>query len=294
MRLTTQNHLKVRILCLLCVSIFLVGCLQSSASSHSPLTELLRRESPLKIASAHRGNPQSGEQNSIGSIKQAIDQGIALIEVDVRQSRDGGLFLYHDQRILPDRILESDDLIDQSFSALSSERVAMLRVLPQGYEVPRLEEALKLVVHSDSLLQLDLKKPTAAMIRRVIESAKSLSALQRTIIQCQNIEILKLVREEFPEVATLPRANDAQGFVSMLSLSPAIIQADESWLTPSLVKLARSMGVKILIRVSGTADDTPEGWERLSSKGVDIILTDFPNNCFFEKLDPGKREICGS
>ena len=48
---------------------------------------------------AHRGAWHQAPENSLAAIENAIAAGYDIVEVDIRQSADGGLFLLHDDTL---------------------------------------------------------------------------------------------------------------------------------------------------------------------------------------------------
>ncbi len=50
---------------------------------------------PLVIA--HRGDPSSALENSLDSIRRALSLPVDMIEIDIRRSRDNGLYVMHDR-----------------------------------------------------------------------------------------------------------------------------------------------------------------------------------------------------
>ncbi|WP_296082148.1 glycerophosphodiester phosphodiesterase family protein [Rhizobium sp. SG2393] len=71
---------------------------------------------------AHRGIWRNAPENSLSAIQRAIDAGYDVVEIDIRRSADGGLFLLHDET------LERMCGLDQRPEALGSGDLAVLRL----------------------------------------------------------------------------------------------------------------------------------------------------------------------
>jgi glycerophosphoryl diester phosphodiesterase len=100
-------------------------------------------------------------ENSIAAIAAALAAGIELIEVDVRCTADGGLFLLHDATL--DRVTGSPGRL----AALTTHGAARLR-LRDGSPLPRLDDALDLCA-GRAVLCLDVKEHrTATLLPRVL------------------------------------------------------------------------------------------------------------------------------
>ena len=54
---------------------------------------------PNKLIIAHRGAPKLARENTLMAFQKAIDLGADIIELDVRQTKDGELAVFHDQDI---------------------------------------------------------------------------------------------------------------------------------------------------------------------------------------------------
>ncbi len=53
-------------------------------------------DEPLMILSAHRGGSAEGTENTLYAFKNAVDQGMNLLELDVHLSKDGQVVVAHD------------------------------------------------------------------------------------------------------------------------------------------------------------------------------------------------------
>lgn len=123
---------------------------------------------------AHRGIWRDAPENSLAAIEAAIRAGCDVVEIDVRRSADGGLFLLHD------RTLQRMAGIDETPEALSSERLASLTLKNRdggegneitGEKLPSLQELFDLT-RDRIFLHLDVKD--RAVIPEVIACARNL------------------------------------------------------------------------------------------------------------------------
>ncbi|MFD4787047.1 glycerophosphodiester phosphodiesterase [Streptomyces sp. NPDC058459] len=83
-------------------------------------------------AVAHRGDPYRFRENTLASLRSALDRGADAVEVDVRLTRDGVPVLLHDDNL--NRLWE----IDRPLSSLTASRVTELT----AGGIPTLAEAL--------------------------------------------------------------------------------------------------------------------------------------------------------
>ncbi len=107
---------------------------------------------------AHRGFHNTGfgqtslhiPENSIAAIEMAINRGLA-IEIDVQFSRDGELFVFHDDSLK--RMTGVNKRLDRS----DSETIHSLHLIDSNEKIPTLKEVLQLV-SGKSLILLEIKR----------------------------------------------------------------------------------------------------------------------------------------
>lgn len=141
---------------------------QGNAAPDSGLALERRRTLPAKPTSlviAHRGGCRSSDdcgasENSVEVLRMAQRLGADRVEVDVQVTSDGVPLLYHDQSFGP--LLTSGRYCRGKVSDFTWAHVTQLCTLQYGEAVPRLSEALRVVVEETELvgLWLDVKTVT--------------------------------------------------------------------------------------------------------------------------------------
>ena len=63
------------------------------------IKSLKNADSDRVIVVAHRGDWRNAPENSLQAIKNCIDMGVDIVEIDVRETKDGHLVLMHDKTI---------------------------------------------------------------------------------------------------------------------------------------------------------------------------------------------------
>lgn len=126
---------------------------------------------------AHRGAWHGAPENSLAAIQRAIDLGVDIVELDIRQSADGVLFLMHDAT------LSRMAGLDREAESCTMDELRSLR-LRQGnggehqevtdQRIPTLDEALELI-RGRIFADLDLKDrglfPQVAAAARRLDAA---------------------------------------------------------------------------------------------------------------------------
>ncbi|MFD0058188.1 glycerophosphodiester phosphodiesterase [Streptomyces sp. NPDC127168] len=119
-------------------------------------------------AVAHRGDPYRHRENTLDSLRSALDRGADAVETDVRLTRDGVPVLLHDETLK--RLWEHE----RPLRALAAEEV---RGLTAG-GVPTLAQAL--AATDGSRLMLDLPgAPGERAVRRIVDVVRECGAEDR-------------------------------------------------------------------------------------------------------------------
>jgi len=95
------------------------------------------------IVVAHRGDWRNAPENSLQAIKNCIDMGVDMVEIDVRETKDGQLVLMHDERI--DRTTTGTGKVaDVTWDYLQTVELRDGIGHRTAHKVPTLEEVLAL------------------------------------------------------------------------------------------------------------------------------------------------------
>lgn len=104
---------------------------------------------------AHRGDWRNAPENSLQAIKNCIEMGVDMVEIDVRMTKDSVFVLMHDQTI--DRTTTgSGSLSDFTYDSLQTFFLKNGLLQSTPHKIPTLEEALR-VSKDKILINLDTK-----------------------------------------------------------------------------------------------------------------------------------------
>ncbi|MFF1714793.1 glycerophosphodiester phosphodiesterase [Streptomyces sp. NPDC058268] len=209
-------------------------------------------------AVAHRGDPYRVRENTLPSLRSALDQGADAVEIDVRLSRDGVPVLLHDASLK--RLWE----LDRPLSALS---VDELRGLTED-GVPTLEEAV--AATEGHRLMVDLPGATPESVRTVVGAIADCGAAERTYY-CAGARTMLAVR------AADPAAEIALTWTSLAPPRAGVLDAIRPrWLNYRFSLLNRDLVGRVQhegLLVSAWTPDTKRSMRRLIDIGVDSITT---------------------
>jgi glycerophosphoryl diester phosphodiesterase len=227
---------------------------------------------------AHRGNISGGElpDNSLPALRQALNAGVPLLEVDVRLANDGSLFLFHDGSFTrfnsnAPRILRGVPIAEIP----SSERNQVTLDKSGSVLIPTFADALGLI-EQDRLatLQLDLKGESDQLALEVLKLVAARKLLHRVLVQIRSPERIGFLLGSYPEARILARCRSWQELEQALKHRIEAVEL-ERWITADAVALAHRHGVLVGINVANSRYDTPEVRSYLRSRGVDLIMTDW-------------------
>ncbi|MBW8740791.1 MAG: glycerophosphodiester phosphodiesterase [Streptomyces turgidiscabies] len=210
-------------------------------------------------AVAHRGAPYRFRENTIDSLRSALDQGADAVEIDVRLTRDGVPVLLHDATLK--RLWERE----RPLAALSA---AEVHGLTEG-GVPTLAEAL--AVTEGSRVMIDLPgTPDVRAVRRVLDVVRECGAHER-VYYCADAPAMLAVR------AADPAAEIALTWKSVAPPRPALLAGVRPrWLNYRFTLVDRKLVARAHrdgYLLSAWTPDTRRAMRRLLDAGVDSITT---------------------
>lgn len=222
----------------------------------------------------HRGACGYCPENTLASMRKAIELGCYGFEFDIQLSRDGIPVVIHDdtlERTTNGRGKVSDFTLEelQKLDAGNAEFV--------GEKIPSLSEVIAMVDKRTNLF-IELKaensaKPVADIIRHAIQNLGWKSE-QFFICSFNHLQIVEM-RSYLPEVRTGALLVGIPVTLAQIaveagawSLNPAIYHTNQA-----LVDDAHARGLKVLVWTA----DKPEEIARARTLGVDGIFSNFPD-----------------
>ena len=134
------------------------------------------------IVVAHRGDWRNAPENSLQAIQSCIDMGVDMVEIDVRETKDGHLVLMHDKTI--DRTTKGKGAVNEwILDSLKTLQLLDGLGVATSNKIPTLEEALnlckgKILVNLDKSYDIfdkcyEVAKKTQMLDQIIIKGAKS-------------------------------------------------------------------------------------------------------------------------
>ncbi|WP_327318173.1 glycerophosphodiester phosphodiesterase [Streptomyces sp. NBC_01235] len=210
-------------------------------------------------AVAHRGDPYRFRENTLDSLRSALDQGADAVEFDVRLTKDGVPVLLHDETLK--RLWG----LDRPLRSLSA---AEVRGLTSG-AVPTLAEALAATDGSRVMLDLPGMRDVREA-RRVVDAVREAGAADRAYYCAGAAEMLAVRGAD-------PSAEIALTRTSLAPPRPALLAVVKPrWLNYRFSLVDRDLAARVHhdgYLLSVWTPDTRRSMRRLIDLGVDSITT---------------------
>ena len=219
---------------------------------------------PIPLVIAHRGYSSNALENSLEAVRLALSVPVDMIEVDIRRSRDNGLFVMHDR--MTGRTAERNVDIERS----SSGQLAAIK-LRNGEPVPSLAALLGQVAGACSL-NLEIKSAGAGLLAaEYIRSSGYTGPVLLSSFKEDEVRAVRTVMPDFPtsvifDVFTLRnvKSYSAQGY--------KVISLRKKTVSEKLIAACHEQGIKVNI---WTVDEEDE-LRKFISWGVDGIYSNNP------------------
>lgn len=206
----------------------------------------------------HRGDPYRVRENTLPSLRSAIERGADAVEIDVRVTRDGVPLLLHDDSL--------KRLWGHNRPLAKLTRAEVDELTLGG--VPTLREAL-LAVGAHRVM-IDLPGASEESVRTVVGTVRECGAGER-VYYCAGPVTMLAVR------AAEPAAEIAMTWTTLAPPRPALLDAvGPRWLNYRFGLLGQELTDRIHrdgLLVSAWTADTRRTMRRLMKYGVDAITT---------------------
>ena len=205
------------------------------------------RERGGVLIAAHRGayGARGYPENALETLRHTFDTATPIMEVDVAQTRDGVLFLFHDDE-LRRMTGESGEVKQTNWNTIKSLKLRDANRRRTAFSPPLLSDALAWAVDAGAVLELDIKR--SAKYADVIRAVRKADARS-------NVILISYSDGQAAKLASLaPRM-----MLTASARSPRDVQALER----------RGINSETLIAWTGTDRPDPKAWRQLQRAGIE-------------------------
>lgn len=248
------------------------------------------------MVTAHRGDWRNAPENSLQSIKNSIEMGVDIVEVDLQMTKDSIIVLMHDNTI--DRTTTGKGKVkDNTYEELESLFLKNVLGFETRYKIPTLKQALE-TFKGKIVLDLDIKKTmpfekVAMVLRETNTTSQTIVRSYRSYDEARNY--YGSILDSIIYIPGISKKLDYQNYFSNWesNTNPTYyapkFETDDEPLVTFLNTISNTKNGIWLHSISlddasrtGNRDDNlavtnPDAaWGWLIDKGVDIIQTDRP------------------
>jgi len=223
------------------------------------------------IVVGHRGAMGHALENTIESVKKAIELNVDGIEIDVFKSKNGEIVVYHDPFL--SRLSNSDAFIEQ----ISLDSIKKVE-LNGGLYIPTLKEVID-VVPEKIFLNIELKGSNTALETNevIIEYLKEFNLPpSKFIISSFRWDELKKFRDLNKYVPIAILVDSLYKIDNAIKLAKEInaiaLNPNSEFITKKIVNKIQSNNIKVFPYTI----NAPNNIKRMKLMGVDAIITDYP------------------
>ncbi|WP_341224974.1 glycerophosphodiester phosphodiesterase family protein [uncultured Arcticibacterium sp.] len=229
------------------------------------------------LVAAHRAAHNFAPENSLLAVENAIREGIDIIEIDIKTSKDGIPMLMHDGTI--DRTTNGTGKLENyTFEELRMLRLKNVDGTLSEHQIPTLAEVFQLT-KGHILIDLDLKLKN---IKPVIAEVQKSAMQSQVFFFDSDYGVLKKIKRIDPSLYLMPRTHSDKEVAKAIRIfDPVIVHIDPSFYTKALVDDLKAKNIKVWINAFGDVDKslTSGSSKRLMDflkNGANVLQTDQP------------------
>jgi glycerophosphoryl diester phosphodiesterase len=218
-------------------------------------------------------------ENALATFEHTLRYAPALIECDVRLSRDSVLVMMHDDTL--DRTTTGTGLVaDYTLAELRTLLLVDERGVITPFRIPTLAETLSWAEHR-AILTLDVKQDVAP--RRIINLVRQMNAEDRVVIIIYTLDELFHYHELAPDLNISASASTLEEAYAILDsgvdLSRLIVFTGVGEVNQDVIDLLHTHGIRAMLGTFDLIDERARQagatvYDALLDRGVDVIATD--------------------
>ena len=224
----------------------------------------------LPVIIGHRGAMGYIAENTLPSIKKAIDLGVNGVEIDVFRCASGELVVFHDKTL--EKLTNATGYIE----ALDIDSIQKIDVLG-GYTIPTLDEVLDLI-NGRIFVNIELKgsqtaiKTNEILINYLKNNVWSFDKFLVSSFDWDELKIFRKINQKIP-VAVITEDDPLDAIPIALELNAVAINPDYKTLNSFNIKKIKEKKLKIYPWTVNEMVDI----NKMIDFQVDGIITDYPD-----------------
>ncbi len=229
------------------------------------------------LVCAHRGNHLTHPENSIAAIQASIGDEIAIVEIDVRQSKDGEMVLMHDATI--DRTSSGSGSVNDLTLSELKEFYLELDGNLTSQQIPTFAEILQL---SRGKIYLDLDVKMENFIK-VYNMVKLYGMVDQVMFTIDDIADAKSLINNDNSTILMPsvRTQDDFDVYTNANLNLSVLHYNDDTFVEKYISQAEALNLKVFRLIYVNSSTTPDSdsykqIDNLIDLAGSIVQTDYP------------------
>lgn len=234
---------------------------------------------PDLLCIGHRGAMGHAPENTLSSVRKALELGAPCIEIDVHHV-DGHLLVFHDIRL---------ERTTNGTGYLSGQSFEYLRSLDagDGQQIPTLEEVCD-VIDSKACINIELKgeataAPVAALLTKLIKEGWDKGKFLVSSFNYPQLLVMSRLHADI-KIGALMHGVPLEGTKSAEEIHAYSVHPSIDFVNQFIVDDAHSRGLKVFVY----GVDHPEDIAKMQALGVDGVFSGFPERVL-ENYSQGDR-----
>jgi glycerophosphoryl diester phosphodiesterase len=219
----------------------------------------------------HRGANQLAPENTMAATQKCIELGADYVEIDVRESKDGILYILHDRTL--DRTTNGNGPIKETYSIQIDKLDAGSWFGDdfRGEEVPRLESYLneingKIKIYFD-VKECDLKKLIALVYKTGYQND--------CFFWFSNNQRAKEFRELDKNLTLKMAVKKMEDLEYIMDFKPQLIECGIDLLNPQVIAFCKNNNLKIMVNALESCDE--EKYQQVINSPADMVNLNCPD-----------------
>lgn len=233
------------------------------------------------MVTAHRAAHTKYPENSLAAIQEAIKQGIDIVEIDVRETKDHVLIIMHDEKITrttgkPGKTTDYTYQELQQFPLLFNGQ-------PTKEKIPTFEQVLQLT-KGKIMVDVDFKADGDAAAKQTVDMIAKHHMEQQVLFFIYEHPYATQLLQWNAKLQVMPRAHSIAEIHEIEKMGKfPVIHIDDDFYTDSTMQRVANNGTRIWINTLGDYDKMEEkqadsGFDQRlkDAKYANAIQTDYP------------------
>lgn len=268
--------------------LIVLSATQNVFASTREIASCIRRATCQKtFVVAHRSNGFGAPENSREAVEKATRAGVNVIEIDVRLSKDGNIYVMHDNAL--DKTTNLQGPISQKISVELEDAI-----LANDETLPMLQD-IHDVAAGKAILNLDFKSNAIEKIVKWIAHSESFDDFIFFVDTIEEMESAAILKTRYPEMIVMAREKSnisLEDIEKVFGTLPEIIHTD--FPTKESVEYLHKKKVKVFANVLA-AEKTFWPIKQLAEHWIfayetDFIQTDYPKE-WLKKLNRTRKSL---